>query len=750
MSDVLSVLAAQTDLAADCAREPIHIPGAIQPHGALVVLDPVSLRALHVSQNAQSIVGAPIPQDADVAVALGLDEGLARALRGDLAIGAPPILRRIQVAGRDLQLLAHRTAQGVIVEFEPAADADDALEALYPQVMAFVDAIPPDDIQQLCQAAAERVRAITGFNRVMVYRFDADWHGEVVAEDGDGVLPSYLGLRFPASDIPAQARELYRRNRLRLIPTADYAPVAVEPALSPIDGRPLDLSLAALRSVSPIHLQYMRNMRTGAAMSISVLVDGQLWGLISCHHGGPLIASAPRRAACDLIGQVLALQVSAKQRLDESSERVALKTVQTEILAGLSPEQTFNQALTAPGPSWARLTGAAGTAVVMDGVISVSGATPRPEQIADLTRWLSTQSHSGPYVTDYLSCEHPPAAAYADVASGLIAAPVSELHVSYVLWFRPEVVRTVTWGGDPRKAEADGPLNPRTSFAHWKERVRDRSLPWSRAQIDSAWDFRNALVNVVLRRAEERAELSDQLQRSNKELEAFSYSVSHDLRAPFRHIVGYAELLQEREAGLAGESRRYLDNIIEAALSAGRLVDDLLDFSHIGRIGLTLQTLDMAKIVAEVRHSLEPDLDGRAIQWRIGALPPAHGDPALLRQAMMNLIANAVKYTRGRDPAVIEVSGETEPADAEPGYVAYTVRDNGVGFDMAYAGKLFGVFQRLHRAEEFEGTGIGLALTRRIIERHGGSIRAEGKVGEGAAFRFYLPRRQKEARLGRS
>ena len=740
----------KADAAADaaCAREPIHIPGGIQPYGALLAVDPKSLRPLQVSANLADILGFSLPDGADVAEGLGLDADAAGALRA-LTIGGSPLLRRIDVAGKGMQLLAHRTAQGVILELEPALSASDTLEALYPQVMAYVDAIKPADVRRMCQAAAERVRAITRFNRVMIYRFDRDWHGEVVAEDGDGALPSYLGLRFPASDIPAQARELYRRNRLRLIHANDYIPAAVVPPLSPVDHKPLDLSLAALRTVSPIHLQYMRNMETAASMSISIVVDGRLWGLISCHHTEPRLASAPMRAACDLIGQVLALQIAAKERLDESDERVALKRVETEILASMTPDQSFADAMKAHGDAWSALAGAQGAAVVMDGAISVVGLTPEPEQIAELARWLSHKSQDAPYVTDHLAAEHPPAAAYASVASGLIAVPVSQLHVSQVLWFRPEVVRTVAWGGDPRKAEAEGPLRPRNSFSQWKELVRERSLPWSRPQADSVWDFRNALVNFVLRRAEERAELTDQLQRSNKELEAFSYSVSHDLRAPFRHIVGYAELMQERETGFTAQGKRYLGNIIEAALSAGRLVDDLLNFSHIGRTSLSLQAVDMNKVVAEVRRGLEPDLVGRNIEWRVQALPPAFGDPGLLRQVVVNLLSNAVKYTRGRDPAVIEISADAHAVDAPPGYVSYQVRDNGVGFEMAYVNKLFGVFQRLHRVEDFEGTGIGLALSRRIVERHGGSIQAEGRVNEGAVFSFFLPGSRKEAKLGR-
>jgi light-regulated signal transduction histidine kinase (bacteriophytochrome) len=331
---------------------------------------------------------------------------------------------------------------------------------------------------------------------------------------------------------------------------------------------------------------------------------------------------------------------------------------------------------------------------------------------------------------------YPPARDYGAVAAGLVAVAISALHPHFILWFRPEVVHTVQWGGEPQKLQdSDGRLHPRRSFALWSQEVRGRSERWSRAETEVAESFMNAVVSFVLKRAEERAELTSKLESSNRELEAFSYSVSHDLRAPFRHVVGYAQLLREREDLLDAQARHYLTSIIDSANAAGQLVDDLLNFSQLGRSALEMTPIDMNKVCAEVRRGLEMDATGRNVEWRIDDLPPAFGDGALVRQAIGNLFANALKFTRGRDPAVIEVSGEQRAHET-----VYSVRDNGVGFEMAYVGKLFGVFQRLHRAEAFEGTGIGLALARRIVDRHGGWIAAQGELDHGATFRIGLPR----------
>ena len=391
---------------------------------------------------------------------------------------------------------------------------------------------------------------------------------------------------------------------------------------------------------------------------------------------------------------------------------------------------------------------ATGAAVVTADRCRLLGATPAEREVRALYRWLSERADSEEvFVSEALSEAFPAAAAFAERASGLLAISVSKKYASYILGCRPEVGRTVKWGGNPVKAVRPDPeggparLHPRKSFELWKEQVRLRAMPWVPVEIESARSFRSSIQNFVLRRAEERAELTNRLVEINKELESFSYSISHALRAPFRHVVGFAELLSDRAGkGLDDTSRHYLQSITDAALSAGQLVDDLLNFSQLGRAGLKFSRVDVNKLLAEVRRSMEPELEGRAIDWRIGPLPSAWADQAMIRQVLQNVLHNALKYSASRTPAIITVEGE-ERDDC----TAYTVSDNGVGFDPAYAHKLFGVFQRLHRSEEFEGTGIGLALVKRVVDRHGGTITADSAVDRGAVFTFTLPKRPRPA-----
>ncbi len=731
-----------------CASEPIRTPGSIMPHGILLAAarsgPSAGWRLMRASANAGPVLSRAVA----AAVGLPLQDVLAAELGGlvreieALQGGVPTEFGRRSIGDARYAVLAHRSGSEIVVEFEQVpSDVPANGDALYGEVRGLAEAFQGlHDIDAMSLSAAQAVRRITGFDRVLVYRFEDNWDGVILAEDRNDVLPSYTGLRFPASDIPSQARELYKSNRLRQIPDATYEPVPIL-ATPELDGQPLDLSFSALRSVSPVHLEYMRNMGTGASMSISIVINDRLWGLISCHNAEPRRAPPDVRSACDFVAQLLAMGLAGALIYSEAAERANRQQMQANLLAAMAASPRFINGLLLEGDDLLGLVHADGAAVFMDGSCVRIGATPEEPVMRRIVSWLSRRGEDAVFATDSLSSVQPDMAGVADIASGLMAISISQLHPSYVLWFRAEFVRTIAWAGEPQKLAVpggpDGPtrLHPRTSFATWQETVRARSRPWTSADLDAAKGLRSAIINVVLRRAEQLADLSRELERSNKELEAFSYSISHDLRAPFRHIVGYAELLREREGGRLDEkSRYYLETIIDSAFSAGRLVDDLLRFSQMGRMTIQRIPVSTTKIVEEVMRSSKPDIGDRRIEWRIGELPPVMGDPNLLRQVFLNLVSNAIKYTRGRDPAVIEIGSERRGDD-----VVFTVKDNGVGFEMAYVGKLFGVFQRLHRVEEFEGTGIGLANVRRIVERHGGVVSAEGVIDEGATFTFTLP-----------
>lgn len=739
----------------DCEQEPIHIPGAVQPHGVLLALTEPDLRIVQASTNAagflsprRSVIDLPLEKITGRETCSRLRQNLSR-IAGENQVA---LLGSVQLpwAGEldhRFDVIAHRRDGLLILELESGASPHSELDDYPSRVIEFLDGLGSSvQSDEICMLAAEEVRRLTGFDRVLIYRFDPQWHGRVIAESRNDRLPSYLGHRFPASDIPAQARELYRRNRSRIIPDAQYKPVPIEPAANPLTGRPLDLTCSALRSVSPIHVEYMRNMGTAASMSYSILRGNRLWGLISCHHATRRPVPYYLRRACELIAQVLSLQLSAAERQASIEQRVQLRVHASRLLKSMSEADDFMEGLVRDSTDLLAIAGASGAAVVSQGRCTLVGRTPSEMEVNRIVEWLKTRRAGEQIVhVDDLPAHLPEAARFRHVASGMMAASVSPSSGSYVLWFRPEVVETVIWAGDPNKATQPGSgssaatrLNPRTSFEAWTEVVRGTAEPWTEAQIQSVTELHADAAGLVLRKAEALAALSAELQRSNRELESFSYSVSHDLRAPFRHIVGYAELLRDAEGDrLSERARRYAGIVIDAARDAGKLIDNLLAFSQMGRASLHPADFDLDLLVQEVQAEvMAAEGAGRKVEWNISPLPSVRADLSMLRLAVRNLLSNAVKYTRDRgDDAKVTVRGREEKGES-----ILEIQDNGVGFDMKYADKLFGVFQRLHRMEEFEGTGIGLANVRRIVERHGGRVWAHARVGEGATFGFALPR----------
>jgi chemotaxis family two-component system sensor kinase Cph1 len=735
------------DLSA-CAREQIRTPGSIQPHGFLLTLSG-AMEVLQASANLGDWAGVSARDAIGGSLAGVIGEAAALRLAPELAdkLGPRPyyVGTVTLAAGRHFDVLGHRWDEVTILEFEPterAAPAD--FRHLYSLIGDFLQKVNgAESVESLAQLACQRVRAVTGFGRVLVYKFDRDGHGHVTAEAKQDDYPSYLGQHFPASDIPAQARQLYALSPIRLIQDANYTPALLVPALNPMTGKPNDLSFAILRSVSPVHLQYMRNMHTLASMSVSLMVKGKLWGIISCHNEGPAPVPFEQRTACEQLGQLLALCIESREDAHELQFRLEVRRVMVSMLAGLTQGSNFIDNLSSVFPELLRFARASGVALVVADRVLTFGDAPDEAEILGLVDWLALHDHGDIYHTDKLSAEWPEAARIARNASGLLAMPISRIHKHYLLWFRPEYVHTIEWAGNPHdklaQASAAGlplQLSPRTSFAAWRETIHGTSLPWHGGEIELALEFRTALLGIALERAEQMAELAEDLTRSNKELEAFSYSVSHDLRAPLRHIVGFADLLIESSGSENGELRqRFLKNIKDAARMAGKLVDDLLSFSQMGRASLRPTTVDMDDLVAACIDKLALEAGDRNIEWKIAPLPAVYADPAFLHLALYNLLSNAVKFTGKQDPAIIRVSFEETPDE-----IVFHIADNGAGFNMDYVHKLFGVFQRLHRMEDFQGTGIGLANVRRIVERHNGRVWANSIQGEGATFSFALPK----------
>ena len=508
--------ASRGEALARCAEEPIAVPGAIQPHGALLAVTEPGLAVVVASANAADVLGTVPATLADV-LAPGELQLLRAALDGDLADAEQ---LRVAPGGREADLVLSRSGGLLVTEWEPVAGAGQAGAAWHrrlPRVLQRLSA--PTTLEGLTGVLAGEVRALTGFDRVMVYRFDAEWNGEVVAEDRRADLEPFLGLHYPAGDIPAQARALYARNWLRLIPDARYTPVPLDPPQVPGTGAPLDLSGAMLRSVSPVHLEYLANMGVTASMSVSLIDRGQLWGLVACHsYSGPHRPSVADRTAAEFLGRTASLLLHTTVEAADRDAVVSVSRRGADLAAAVGRSPRAPAAALVDGEVTALdLLPASGAAVRLDGRLHLLGTTPPADRVAALVPAVLRAGG----ITDRLTNDLPDLEDLGDMgdlaadASGVLAVEVGGARGDFLAWFRPETPREVSWGGDPATSTVtDGRLSPRRSFARWTETVRGTARPWRPHEVAAARALAGHLGEAVLARAAEDDRLSAALQRT--------------------------------------------------------------------------------------------------------------------------------------------------------------------------------------------------------------------------------------------
>jgi chemotaxis family two-component system sensor kinase Cph1 len=502
----------------NCATEPIHIPGSIQPHGVLLAVQEPAMTVTVASANlpdwfattVADAIGAPL---ADV-VGAGIAEVITLAAGRDWG----PRLDELHLPTTPpLTAALHRSGAHLVVEVEAAGDAEEAGQILRETAFA-VQSV--ETVLDIAAVAARRIRQLTGFDRVMVYRFDAEWNGEVVAEERRPDLNTFLGLHYPSTDIPAQARELYRRNWLRLIPDVGYRPVPLQPPVAAGDVQPLDLSHSTLRSVSPIHIEYLSNMGVGASMSVSLITRGELWGLIACHHysGAHRPGTAARNAA-EFIGQIVSARISEAEEAFTRASTIELSAFADRAAQAVATTTTsgLEETLRRHRADVLNLARAEGAVVSASGVATSLGVTPGQDVVAALVAAWPAQQEV--FATDHLEAVVGPRLAAVGPA-GALGVALSADRREHVIWFRPELLRAVDWGGDPHNAkiardEGDTVrLSPRKSFEKWQEVVQGRSDPWTVSEVRAAERFARHVSVALSRRQRALAGAAEELQRA--------------------------------------------------------------------------------------------------------------------------------------------------------------------------------------------------------------------------------------------
>ncbi|MBU7584774.1 MAG: GAF domain-containing protein [Nostoc sp. TH1S01] len=739
---------------------PIHTSRQIQPHGVLLVLAEPELQILQVSNNTWAVFG--IEPEAMLQKKLEdlLDSFQIERIKAGLAEDNLEFINPTKLWFRKkgdeyvvFDAVFHRNPEGcLILELEPTFSQENIpFLSFYHLARASINQLEKTStLRDFCQIIVQEVRKVTGFDRVMLYKFDHDGHGSVIAEEKLETLEPYLGLHYPESDIPKPARKLFTSNSIRIIPDTQAEPVQLIPAINPVSQRFVDLTNSILRNPAACHIEYLHNMGVGASLTISLIKDQQLWGLIACHHQTPKFVSYELRKACEFLGRVIFSEISAREETEDYDYRMNLTHIQSLLVEYMSQEENFIDGLVKHQPNLLDLTSAQGAAVCFGDSYTLIGETPTEEDLNFLVQWLKNNVDEEVFYTNSLPQVYPDAERFKNVASGLLAIPISKRN--YVLWFRPEVIQTVNWGGDPHKAfevsqtDGDVRLCPRKSFELWKETVKLTSLPWQYVEIKAALELRKAIVNIVLRQADELAQLAQDLERSNAELKKFAYVASHDLQEPLNQVANYVQLLEMRyNEELDEDAKEFISFAVQGVSLMQTLIDDVLAYSKVDTQAIAFQLTEVETALERALGNLRQRIAETGTIITHDPLPTVMAGSTQLMQLFQNLIANAIKF-RSDQPPQIHVGAER----LEDEWL-FWVRDNGIGIDPKFSDRIFVIFQRLHTRDEYAGTGMGLAICKKIAECHRGRIWVESQLGEGATFYFTIPvgGRERERRNGR-
>lgn len=708
---------------ANCADEPIHVPGQIQPHGALLVFD---AGLLLTGWSANAAVMLDISPNLGVAAAhLALPSEVLEFVEQSCAEisdeDAAAMALETTIAGHAFDCLLHVYLGRVLLEFERRVQPADMVAQFALKAHAAIDRLKRQkSVNALLQCAVEQVRAITGFDRVMAYRFHADDSGDVVAEVCRADLVPYVGMRYPASDIPAQARRLYILNTLRLIADVHYQPV---PMVGQAGDAAVDMSHCILRSVSPIHVEYLRNMGVGASMSVSIVINGRLWGLLACHHMSAKQVPYSIRMSTDVIGQVLGSVVQSLEALAHTIRTEQAADLRARLMETLRDEEDVPRALISHAPALCRTLNAPALIVtqygrhVTHGEISIELAAQIVQSLPHGAQALLERSARSDW----------PAEVQAGIGKwvgvlGLCFDPATD---AWLLALRAEQVESIRWAGRPEKELVSGPLGPRLtprgSFDEWCETVSDRSAPWDAAALTIAAQLVAEMHRAsVVRHAD--------LDRARVQLMAM---LGHDLRDPLQSINMAAVLLE-----LNGDEHKLARRIHTSSDRMQRLISQVMDISRLnGGLGLGM-VAEPADLVALIVDVVDEARIGYPDVRYVLDLPPTLSvtiDSGRIAQVLSNLLSNARQHGEPQVPIQVTLT-------VEKGEATIKVFNAGAAISPELIATLFSAFKHTtaQKAMNRRGLGLGLYISHEIVAIHGGRLLYEYD-GQNVVFVVSLP-----------
>ncbi|SHF20355.1 ATP-binding protein [Chryseobacterium takakiae] len=719
----------------ECHEEPIHIPGYIQSFGYLIGIDAESHSITFFSKNIEDIFKIESSEELFGKKLTDFPEAFNSIINSDIFKSLPDFTRRdnetffnkIFIESEQYHFSAFRNKGNIFLEFEKViVNPDKQITNKYDNFYIV------ENEQEIWDQLLNILSKIVNYDRMMVYKFMMDGSGKVVAEKTNDNLESYLGLHYPESDIPIQARELYLKKRKRIFSNVHAEPV---PLLSKMKES-IDLTYSTSRAMSPIHGQYIKNSGASSSFSVSIIIDDYLWGLVTCQNSEPKHIDLEDRVQAGIFTALASNAFSSFKSKSDLNYRLQLNEEVLRLKAEFLKHDTLLESLTENKAELRNLLDADGLAVIADEYTIMDGITPDPSAIENITKWAHGNIEDNIYLSRSFLKDYGQQLGLDERAAGVVIYFMERNKNNVLIWFRKEFDEHINWAGNPEKkievVNNDGEekmmVSPRTSFKIFTEDIKGSSKRWSSRNILALQAVRDLILEALHKDYNTIKRLNDELKKVNEELDSFSYTISHDLGTPLTVMKLNAQMLLKTLIDESEKSRNKINSIIEEIDNMAEMMHDVLQLSRAKHSEIQLEKLETLQTIEKICENAKITFGTPKSEVIIKACPEVLADKTMLHQVFLNIINNAIKYSSQQEKPVVVIEG-TEQGET----VIYRISDNGIGIPEENKHKMFKIFNRMDNAKKFKGNGVGLSIVHRIMKRIGGNVEYESSP-EGTSF----------------
>ncbi|MGJ1328555.1 ATP-binding protein [Sphingobacterium multivorum] len=714
----------------ECHEEKIHLCGKIQSFGFLCIFDESGCIA--ASENLTIVLDIPMKEILGRSIAqllpllssekeLNLKE-IETQIRGEIFTR---FVERIRIKNVDYYLSIYQYDERTYLEIEICNENHLKATRLF-----YYAKYLEERHGNAWQSLTVLIRQIIGFDRVMVYCFEEDNSGQVIAESiADGMTP-LMGYRYPEFDIPAQARELYVKFLARHVADVDGPTIAIQG----LEAAEVDLTRCSLRALSPVHLQYLKNAGARASASFSIVIEGKLWGLVACQNSEPLNVDLAQRHLCAFLTQYAINYYLSEHQKENLVAQTIMGVMERDLKSELLVNSDIGIVLERFAPQILEIAGADGLMIKHDRGSKSWGDVPTELQLREIDRFIEEEGQNDLFFTsNFVYGDSAPPQPV--ILPGILRINILPSNKWHIYLFRREHVYEDVWAGKPEKIYHYDPEkkvefpSPRTSFEAWREKMKGKSIQWKRAELSFMEKVAQITQQAIAQRGGEIAQLNKELVRSNNALDTFGYTLTHDLKNPLSSIKLAAQMMLMKDDLPKDMLRKMALNIMDATALITEMMDKVYQLTQSNYVAFKTELIDPRNKILNILESCKQQFESAHLEFVLGETLPILGERTLLYQLFLNLISNAIKYSSKKDRPRVEVYSEKQGH-----FVNYYIKDNGIGMDIKDDSNIFDIFKRLPNSQGFEGSGIGLSIVKRIVDRLEAKVTVDSELNIGTTF----------------